>query len=398
MLVLATAIGLAGALFVGGRPTSAAVGSQLGACPVPVPYTGTSGSVARTADALVYANPDASAVVHRMSSGGACGAILPDLPAVAGITALAYDGVRNAVWAIANGDVYTIDLAGAGATPQFSLPAGTYGGLAYDAQLDALWISLDSGYAIHRYDLSGVEQASCATSFGVRGLAVGADSIFGSTGSMRIYQLNKSSCTGGGGPSVITDWTTSEWDGGLTCDPLTFAPAEAIWSRGVTSNTLTAYEVPAGTCPLGGGVAPVPTPAPTDTPAPAPTDTPVPSATDTPAASPTDTPVSTNVPQTNSPAPSGGNAPAGTPTVAETSQPQAPNAPTDLPLPAQSPIEPPSLDAPSGDQAGAGAGPGSLPDAGSGPAPDDVLLPLIALALWLAGLTVVCTSARTRRS
>jgi len=128
-------------------------------------------------------------------------------------------------------------------------------GIAYDATDDTLYISDDSiSVTIWHYNTAGTLLGSfpwagsgCYNS----GLAIGGNLLFqGSDGCSHVWVVDKTTQA----PSF--DFSTGGVrDEGLTCDPNTFAPLgkQVIWSKeAFAPNEAFAFEIPAGTCGVGG--------------------------------------------------------------------------------------------------------------------------------------------------
>ena len=82
------------------------------------------------------------------------------------------------------------------------------------------------------------------------GVAIGAGGTLyiGRNGQAEIRQVNNPS-----GTFIIQFATTSGRTEDLTCDPITYAPLEAILSKDAFNGLYEAFEVEPGTCPLSGG-------------------------------------------------------------------------------------------------------------------------------------------------
>ncbi len=281
-----------GAVAVSRPGGAAAAGTPMGYCQVPTWYTGESSSLAFAGQDLVYANPN-SGSLYRFRPWEPCpqpGAGVP-LQGQTNTYALAYDGSRQVLWALAvNGSdssVYTIDLAGGPPVPRFDLGGVGANGLAYDASNDSLWAT-QFGHVIAHYTTAGAFLDSCYVQFPPHGLMVAGNQVYVS-GDFEIHVVDRASCTGGGMGVDIESWSTNAFEGDLECDPVTFAGQEVFWSKERVGNAVTAWTANPGTCPPGSGYTVPPTATPI-----APTNTPLPTATKTPFVAPTDTPISEN--------------------------------------------------------------------------------------------------------
>jgi hypothetical protein len=196
-----------------------------------------------------------------------------------GLGALAYDAVRNAIWAGPGGGssnaIYLIQLdashnvgsSAAAFTPtSFSGEPTLDDGLAYDGTNDSLYFSPDVATTISHYTTTGAlfpdnganwagikAGSTCYNS----GLGLGGSDLYeGSDGCSHVYVATKTD------PSTSTfDFSTlvagdpNFRDEGLTCDPNTFASQgkQVMWSKEAYSPMRAhAFEIPAGSCGFGG--------------------------------------------------------------------------------------------------------------------------------------------------
>jgi len=247
---------LAAAFTVSPKETSAATGDNLRQFDAAVPACGSGIGTGIAFDGtMLYLSCWSSNVLERVSpaDGASLGAIT-----IAGATdlgALAYDGARNAIWACENGSsVVMIDLGGLTASGSFST-SGCVDGLAYDGIDDTIWASCDVCSTVYHYSISGTlldsfPLGSLLGGTGNSGIAVGGSTIYlANNGASQIYQCNKSvtSCT------LMSTFPRRIED--LECDDITFPGKNAIWSQDAYDRTLNAFEIPAGTCGIGGGAA-----------------------------------------------------------------------------------------------------------------------------------------------
>lgn len=197
-----------------------------------------------------------------------------------GLGALAYDATRNAIWAgwgsaAGAGTIRLIQLNASKdvtGTPTVRFTAGEAytayphldDGLAFDAQDDSLYVSPDESTMIYHYHaVPPIEGSNFISSFAWNGtgcynsgLAIGGDLLFeGSDGCSHVWVVDKSTHT------ASFDFSTGATrDEGLTCDSKTFAK-DVVWSMeaydsnfpsGAGLRRAFAFEVPTGTCGVGG--------------------------------------------------------------------------------------------------------------------------------------------------
>jgi hypothetical protein len=185
-----------------------------------------------------------------------------------GLGALAYDATRNAIWAgpaQSFGNIWLIQLDASKKVTSSAVKfnAGADGsslddGLGYDATDDTLYISPDTSTVIHHYRTDGTKISDfawagkgCYNS----GVAIGGNLLFeGSDGCNHVWVVNKTAPA-----TVVFDFSTQVAgdpnfrDEGLTCDTNTFAPKQVMWSKEAYSPMRAhAFEIPAGTCGVGG--------------------------------------------------------------------------------------------------------------------------------------------------
>jgi hypothetical protein len=201
-----------------------------------------------------------------------------DIVPSGGLGALAYDATRNVIWAGGGGgsgssNVYKITLDSAhsvtGSAVAFdagpSTNIGSCGlddGIGFDANHlltpadDVLYYSPDclQNTTITIFKLNGTvvgsipwagSGANCYNS----GVAIGGSLLYeGSDGCSHVWVVNKSD------NSAAFDFSTNGLrDEGLTCDTNTFKPVDVMWSKeAFEPNRATAFEIPHGTCGVGG--------------------------------------------------------------------------------------------------------------------------------------------------
>lgn len=166
---------------------------------------------------------------------------------LSGVGPMAWDRTRRMLWVGAytnHGEVYLIDPHTGQMALQFVSPAGAFRGLAYDATDDTLWLS--SWSTIFHLSVDGALIDSFDNGEGVLALAVGGPVVYFSDRSS-ISALDKA--TG----AILSRWDTEvSIIQELECDDVTFAGKNVLWARDFLSDFIYAYEVPAGTCSMGG--------------------------------------------------------------------------------------------------------------------------------------------------
>lgn len=184
-----------------------------------------------------------------------------------GLGALAYDANHNIIWAGPGGtfgNVYKIQLD---ATQNVSssgvaFNAGANGsslddGLAYDGQDNTLYVSPDGSTVIHHYTTAGVlldnrnwAGNACYNS----GVAIGGQLLFqGSDGCSHVWVTDKTTNALAFDFSTFIASDPNHRDEGLSCDTVTFAPTQVMWSKeAYNPQRAAAFEIPAGTCGNGG--------------------------------------------------------------------------------------------------------------------------------------------------
>jgi hypothetical protein len=201
-----------------------------------------------------------------------------------GLGALAYDATRNALWAgpgcAGDGNVWLIQLDATksvvSSASQWTPSAGAVSclddGIAFDASDDSVYYSSDLSTVIGQYAAVGGALirsfpwtgAACYNS----GLAIGGSLLFqGSDGCSHVWVVDKVTFAPAFDFSTIVPGDPNFRDEGLSCDTETFAGIgkEVMWSKEAFSpNRASAFEIPPGTCGVGGAT-PTPTPTPTPT-------------------------------------------------------------------------------------------------------------------------------------
>ena len=123
--------------------------------------------------------------------------------------------------------------------------------LAADASDRTVYASRSGSCTIDHYSLNGTLLSShdvCALGApDPSGLAVGTTQLFVGSFAGGVYAVRKDFS----GASLL--FPTSFGVAALACDDVTFAPKTALWVGTGIDRTLRAIEIPAGSCPFGGG-------------------------------------------------------------------------------------------------------------------------------------------------
>jgi hypothetical protein len=183
------------------------------------------------------------------------------------ISALAWDPSRGRVWGAYDANIYLIDVGdptvdgNAVATWQFNTNVGGISlvdGLAYDPNDDTLYYSPDVDANVYHFTVGGTlsntvtPKDSCGIPDGrVSGVAIGSGNTLyiARNGAAEIRLVDKTT-----GAFISQFATTSGRVEDLTCDPITYAPNEAILAKDAFSGLYEAFEVEPGTCPCIGPV------------------------------------------------------------------------------------------------------------------------------------------------
>jgi hypothetical protein len=182
------------------------------------------------------------------------------------IDAMTFDKTRGLFWGATNDqgagsrNVYQITTLGV-ATFMFSATADGFvftDGFDYDGEDDSLWISGDVAPNIWHYDTDGTLIAGPipipldpSNSCGNSGIAAGEGILYLAFNGCNIIQKHDKSDL-----SLISAFTLETGRAeDLACDDVTFAAngTDAIWTKDAFDPEVVAFEVPAGTCPVGGG-------------------------------------------------------------------------------------------------------------------------------------------------
>jgi hypothetical protein len=217
------------------------------------------------------------AVLHRSSPSGFADTDIPLLGGV-GINAITYDASHDVFWGVdATGlNVYRIERDGwvgleftiiptldlPGQCNSFTGCSPTVSGLAYDATNDSLWYLPQGSSRVYHFNTAGqslgyfdtANLPDCASN-GVTGIAAGASVLYLTAGSCsRGFQYAKSDT--GAGTKLSSFSVGGIQSAGASCDNTSFPSKTALWVRDASTGHLRAIEIAAGTCMLGGGVAP----------------------------------------------------------------------------------------------------------------------------------------------
>ncbi len=186
------------------------------------------------------------------------------------VSAVAWDAKRGLLWGALGNNVYQIALGdptmsgNSLATFQFNPGVGGISlidGLAWDAERDTLWYSPDVNLNVYEFGLGDNDplgmllstvapmDAGGNTDGLVSGVVVGsANTLYiGRNGAAEIRRVNRDT-----GAFISQFATTSGRVEDLTCDPVTYAPLEAVLAKDAFSGLYEAFEVEEGTCPLAG--------------------------------------------------------------------------------------------------------------------------------------------------
>ncbi len=179
------------------------------------------------------------------------------------ISALAWDPSRSMLWGAYGNDVYLINISDptvsgdALAELQFNPNVGglpLVDGLAYDASDDSLYYSPDVDCNVYHFSSLGVlmntitpKNSSGDSDCRVSGVVVGSNNTLyiGRDGFNEIRRIDKTT-----GDFISNFATTVGRVEDLTCDPVTYAPKEAILAKDAYIGLYEAFEVEPGTCPL----------------------------------------------------------------------------------------------------------------------------------------------------
>lgn len=272
-------------------PSAAAPGDLLGT--VTLPGNGgcsVTGSLAVTSFGTHYLTINSclgtTIGIYEPCAGAVCNATaVATKTATNAISGLVFDPIRTTatnvfVWATdAAGPLYLIDLGDPTVsgpvvsqtfvcnTPVTGWPAD---GLAHDERDDTLYWSPDADASVYQLSLGTMGNGPACTLLNtitplnaagqpdgdVSGVAIGAGGTLyiGRNGNAEIRHITNPS-----GTLVSQFATTSGRTEDLTCDPVTYAPLEAILSKDAFNGLYEAFEVEPGTCPLAGEAEAVPT-------------------------------------------------------------------------------------------------------------------------------------------
>ncbi|MDQ1684092.1 MAG: hypothetical protein QOC82_829 [Frankiaceae bacterium] len=215
------------------------------------------------------------------------GAVTGSYRIAGGLGSLAYDNVHGGLWAgwdyaSVSGDVRFIPLTPAlPVTLPVRVPRDPImnqvavkfratvhnatgvldDGIAYDAADDSIYVSEDQSTVIDRYQYGGTFPLVASVPYldgpcGNSGIAVGADVFYeGADGCNTVFTRNRVG-NSSANPASFSTYIAADpthRDEGLACDPVTFAPKDVLWSmEAAEPRRAVAFEIPAGSCGLGG--------------------------------------------------------------------------------------------------------------------------------------------------
>jgi hypothetical protein len=187
------------------------------------------------------------------------------------ISAISWDASRGLLWgattAAANPiEIWLFDISGPNAVGTFQFSYAPSGlaltdGLAWDSNDDTLYLSPDVDCNVYQYSLgTGVnpplgtlmntiapQNAAGEADCSVSGVAIGAGNTLyiGRNGNAQIRRVDKTTGV------FISDFATTQGRvEDLVCDPVTYAPLEAILAKDSNADLYEAFEVDTDTCPL----------------------------------------------------------------------------------------------------------------------------------------------------
>jgi len=262
-------------------PAQAAPGDLLGTVTLP----GNAASVGGTFDGTYYIAPRnfvnnlLDVYLPPVGGNGAATLIATKTVVDAGnapvdIGGVTWDASRGKIWGGFSNSVYLIDIGdptvsgNAMATFQFNPnvagPFDFIDGIAWDVNDDTLYYSPDVNLSVFQFSLgTGINpplgtlmnivtpKNAAGTADGeVSGVAIGAGNTLyiARDGEAEIRLVDKTT-----GAFISNFATTSGRVEDLVCDPVTYAPKEAILAKDAFNGLYEAFEVEPGTCPLAGG-------------------------------------------------------------------------------------------------------------------------------------------------
>lgn len=187
-----------------------------------------------------------------------------------GLGALAFDVTRNAIWAAPGGPnagaiwLINLDASENVTTSAIHFNAGGDAdvlddGLGFDAADDTLYFKPDNSSPIHHYTTGGVKLADIPGAISCNGadtsgLAIGGNLLFeGKNGCSHVFVVDKNTLAPAFDFSTIVAGDPNFRDEGLTCDNVTFAPVDVMWSKEAFAPVrAAAFAIPKGTCGVGG--------------------------------------------------------------------------------------------------------------------------------------------------
>ena len=271
---------------VGSEPVLAAPGDPLGT----VDLTGNGGqSVGGTFDGTYYIAPlsgggwgSSTLRIYSPPAGGGGGATLVASKTVKDgsgtlirISGVAWDPNRGKVWGADSNTVWLIDIGDPTVTGdalavfQFNPNVGgssIIDGLAYDGNDDTLYYSPDQVCCVWQFSLGTAfnpgnpplgtlmntvvpKNAAGVADGNISGVVIGAGNTL-YVGRPLFNEIRRVDKTTGDFLAQFVALSPSAWVEDLTCDPVTYAPNEAILAKYAFNSLYEAFEVEAGTCPL----------------------------------------------------------------------------------------------------------------------------------------------------
>jgi hypothetical protein len=191
------------------------------------------------------------------------------------VGAVAWDPRRGRLWGALGKEIFSIDLGvpteDGEATHTLEFETGLGGsrvidGLAYDAEADTLYFSQDKSCCVYRFSLGAefneenpplgelIETIEPKNSLGESDQQVGGI-VMGSEGTLYVgrppgNEVRRIDQATGDFVAQFAALSESAWVEDLTCDPVTYAPREAIVVKYAYNDLFEAFEVDPGTCPL----------------------------------------------------------------------------------------------------------------------------------------------------
>ena len=191
------------------------------------------------------------------------------------VSGVAWDPNRGMVWGAHNHTIWVIDIGDptvdgdALAVFQFNSAVGgdsIVDGLAYDGDDDTLYYSPDQNCCVYQFSL-GIDFNAANPALGtlmntvapknsageedgnVSGVVIGSNNTL-YISRPQFNEIRRVDKTTGDFIAQFAALSPDAWVEDLTCDPVTYAPNEAILAKYAFNSLYEAFEVEAGTCPL----------------------------------------------------------------------------------------------------------------------------------------------------